>query len=112
MFNMVNAAMWWGNCLGSRSRSGASFHDLRHSYATWLVSDGVPVNDVQSVVGREQATTMLNLFTHTSGEAANRIRGTFDAFSLPQPRKERKAKKTAPKNRPLTCDDAGGPDGT
>lgn len=68
----------------ARRASGAlRFHDLRHSYATWLVSDGVPVNDVQRVMGHEQATTTLNLYTHGSGESASRIRGTFDAFSLP-----------------------------
>ena len=30
---------------------GPTFHDLRHSYATWLVDDGVPVNMVQRVMG-------------------------------------------------------------
>ncbi|MEV4413829.1 tyrosine-type recombinase/integrase [Catellatospora sp. NPDC049609] len=34
---------------------GLRFHDLRHSYATWLISSGVPVNDVQRVMGHEQA---------------------------------------------------------
>jgi integrase len=29
---------------------GLRFHDLRHSYATWLVDDGVPPNMVQRVV--------------------------------------------------------------
>jgi integrase len=48
----------------ARSASGGlRFHDLRHSYATWLVSDGVPVNDVQRIMGHEQATTTLNLYT-------------------------------------------------
>ncbi|MFU8875792.1 tyrosine-type recombinase/integrase [Micromonospora sp. SL4-19] len=32
---------------------GLRFHDLRHSYATELVSRGVPVNDVQAVMGHE-----------------------------------------------------------
>jgi integrase len=27
------------------------FHDLRHSYATWLVTDGVPINAIQRVMG-------------------------------------------------------------
>jgi integrase len=26
------------------------FHDLRHSYTTWLVDDGVPVNMAQGVM--------------------------------------------------------------
>jgi hypothetical protein len=30
------------------------FHDLRHSYATWLVPDGVPVNVVSRLPGHEQ----------------------------------------------------------
>ncbi|MET8910381.1 tyrosine-type recombinase/integrase [Micromonospora sp. NPDC004551] len=33
---------------------GLRFHDLRHSYATELVSRGVPVNDVQAVMGHAQ----------------------------------------------------------
>jgi hypothetical protein len=39
---------------------GLRFHDLRHTYATWLVSDGVPINDVASVLGHEQTSTTLN----------------------------------------------------
>ncbi|MGC5662258.1 tyrosine-type recombinase/integrase [Micromonospora sp. WMMD723] len=35
---------------------GLRFHDLRHSYATWLVSDGVPI-DVAKVTGHEQTST-------------------------------------------------------
>ena len=69
-----------------RAAGGLLFHDLRHSYTTWLVSDGVPVNDVQRIMGHEQATTTLNLYTHSSGGGVSeRVRKTFDAFSLPQP---------------------------
>lgn len=42
---------------------GLTFHDLRHSYATWLVDDGVPVNMVQRVMGHERAATTLDLYT-------------------------------------------------
>lgn len=39
------------------------FHDLRHSYATWLVDDGVPINMVQKVMGHERSSTTLDLYT-------------------------------------------------
>ena len=48
------------------AHGGLRFHDLRHSYATWLISDGVPINDVQRVMGHEQAFTTLNMYTHAA----------------------------------------------
>ncbi|MCS7483397.1 tyrosine-type recombinase/integrase [Umezawaea endophytica] len=42
---------------------GITFHDLRHSYATWLVDDGVPINMAQRVLGHENASTTLQLYT-------------------------------------------------
>ncbi|RKT84038.1 Site-specific recombinase XerD [Saccharopolyspora antimicrobica] len=43
-----------------KAADGLRFHDLRHSYATWLVDDGVPVNMVQRVMGHERASTTLD----------------------------------------------------
>lgn len=57
---------------------GLRYHDLRHSYATWLVSDGVPVNVVQRVMGHEQASTTLNRYTHTPDDYGQRVRAAFD----------------------------------
>lgn len=67
---------------------GLRFHDLRHSYATWLVSDGVPINAVQKVMGHEQASTTLNRYTHTPDDFGARVLAAFDgsaAFSRPSP---------------------------
>ena len=35
--------------------TGLRFHDLRHSYATWLVVDGVPPNMVARVMGTRRS---------------------------------------------------------
>ncbi|PSK66868.1 Tyrosine recombinase XerD [Micromonospora sp. MH33] len=59
------------------------FHDLRHSYASWLVSDGVPINDVAKVMGHEQTSTTLNRYTHSTSERDRRVLKSFPAFSLP-----------------------------
>jgi integrase len=54
------------------------FHDLRHSYATWLVTDGVPVNIVQRLMGHEQASTTLNRYVHAPRDYDARVRELFD----------------------------------
>ncbi|MDT7723445.1 MAG: hypothetical protein QOI21_21 [Actinomycetota bacterium] len=41
---------------------GLRFHDLRHSYGTWLADEGVPVNKLQKVMGHENVITTLQLY--------------------------------------------------
>jgi integrase len=53
---------------------GLRFHDLRHSYATWLVDDGVPVNMVQRVMGHERASTTLQLYTRRTDDPTRILR--------------------------------------
>ncbi|MFI7577414.1 tyrosine-type recombinase/integrase [Micromonospora sp. NPDC049497] len=67
-------------CVAAKAVGGMRFHDLRHAYATWLVTDGVPINLVQRVMGHEQASTTLDRYTHTPTDCAARI---LDAFTLP-----------------------------
>lgn len=57
---------------------GLRFHDLRHSYATWLVDDGVPVNMVQRVMGHEHASTTLQLYTHRTEDPTRILRALTD----------------------------------
>jgi integrase len=64
---------------------GLRFHDLRHSYATWLVSAGVPINDVSAVMGHEQTSTTLDRYTHPSQDRDRRVRSVFADFLLTPP---------------------------
>ncbi len=56
---------------------GLRFHNLRHSYATWLVDDGVPPNMVQRVMGHERAATTLDLYTRRT-DNGDRILAALD----------------------------------
>lgn len=56
---------------------GLRFHDLRHSYATWLVSDNVPINDAQRLLGHSRASTTLNLYTHHQRKLNPRVYELF-----------------------------------
>ncbi len=65
--------------LVARSQAGGlRFHDLRHSYATWLVDDGVPPNMVQRVLGHERASTTLDLYTRRTDESSRILRALDD----------------------------------
>lgn len=68
--------------IAQHAGEGLRFHDLRHCYATWLVSEGVPVNDVAGLIGHEQISTTLNRYTHASQDRNNRARAVFADFSL------------------------------
>lgn len=56
---------------------GMRFHDLRHSYATWLVDDGVPPNMVQRVVGHERSSTTLDLYTQRTEDPSRILRASM-----------------------------------
>jgi integrase len=57
---------------------GLRFHDLRHSYATWLVDDGVPPNMVQRVMGHERSSTTLDLYTRRTDNPTRILRALND----------------------------------
>ena len=61
-----------------RQAGGLGFHDLRHSYATWLVDDGVPVNMVQRVLGHERSSTTLDLYTRRTDDPTRVLRALDD----------------------------------
>ncbi|MGH4010337.1 MAG: tyrosine-type recombinase/integrase [Pseudonocardiaceae bacterium] len=61
---------------------GLRFHDLRHSYATWLVDDGVPVNMVQRVMGHERSSTTLDLYTRRTNDHDRILRALDDDADL------------------------------
>jgi integrase len=65
--------------VASHAAGGLRFHDLRHSYATWLVTDGVPINAIQRVMGHQQASTTLNRYTHAPTDYDDRVRAALDS---------------------------------
>jgi integrase len=64
-----------------KAAGGLRFHDLRHSYATWLVSSGVPVNEVAETMGHSRSSTTLNRYTHVLGKTRHsKVRKALGEF--------------------------------
>ena len=64
--------------VANSSSGGLRFHDLRHSYATWLITNGVPVNVVRKVMGHEQTSTTLDIYTHAPDDYEQRVMKAFE----------------------------------
>ena len=61
------------------------FHDLRHTYATLAIQNGVDVKTVPSILGHYSAGFTLDTYTHVTGimqkEAADKV-GSFIAQAV------------------------------
>ena len=44
---------------------------------SWLVSDSVPINEVQQVFGHERASTTLDRYTHATTGHDDKVRAVF-----------------------------------
>ncbi|WP_281388940.1 tyrosine-type recombinase/integrase [Kribbella qitaiheensis] len=79
---MLPIALQAVKAIARHGDGGLRFHNLRHSYASWLITSGVPVPDMQRVMGHERATTTLAIYTHVQGDSQERILDALAAFSL------------------------------
>ena len=54
-------------------------HDLRHSHASWLISDGAPLPWVQARLGHESIETTVGVYGHLIPEAHAQMAGLIGA---------------------------------
>jgi integrase len=68
--------------LGEEALPVIRLHDLRHTHATLLLADGVPVNVVSERLGHSNATITLTVYQHVhpgmGREAADRFAALLD----------------------------------
>lgn len=72
----------WGAAVASAGMEGTRFHDLRHTYASTLLSAGVSVVAVAEYMGHQSATVTLDTYGHLMPADVDRAQAAVaDAFA-------------------------------
>ena len=56
----------------------ASSHDLRHTFASTALAEGVPISEVSRWLGHKSIATTVDLYGHLVPEAGRRARDALD----------------------------------
>ena len=64
----TNFSRWWRTFAKENGFEGLRFHELRHTQATQLVSNGVDMKTIQHRLGHSSATLTMNLYAHALPE--------------------------------------------
>jgi integrase len=75
---------WWRKAARAAGVPTLRYHDLRHAFASMLISAGCSVKAVQHALGHASAATTLNLYSHLWPGDEDRIRQAVDE-ALAQP---------------------------
>ena len=80
------------------------FHDLRHTFATMAISNGVDVKTLSTIIGHVSSATTLDIYSHVTDlmqQAAVRIDRQIGKTDVPMPMEEEKpAPSPAPSSQP------------
>lgn len=55
---------WWSSFAKDNGIENVTFHGLRHTAATYMIKNNVPISTVSGVLGHSNITTTLNTYTH------------------------------------------------
>jgi integrase len=73
-----NAEIWRPAILAAGLPADTTFHDLRHTFASRALAEGVPISEVSRWLGHKSITTTVDLYGHLVPEASERARDALD----------------------------------
>lgn len=59
-----------------------TLHQFRHSHATLLVNEGIPISDVSKRLGHSKISTTLDIYVHYEKEQEKRVLSTLNSIRL------------------------------
>jgi integrase len=73
-----NREIWKPALAVAQLPADATFHDLRHTFASTALAEGVPISEVSRWLGHRSITTTVDLYGHLVPEASGRARDALD----------------------------------
>ena len=72
---------WFSDFIERSGMPKVTVHSLRHTYASLMIADGVPVVVVSKQLGHSQTSTTQNIYAHVIQSAEAKAMQTFDRFN-------------------------------
>jgi integrase len=73
-----NREIWKPAIAAAQLPEDTTFHDLRHTFASTALAEGVPISEVSRWLGHKSITTTVDLYGHLVPEAIGRARDALD----------------------------------
>ena len=73
-----NREIWKPALAVAGMAADTTFHDLRHTFASTALAEGVPISEVSRWLGHKSITTTVDLYGHLVREASGRARDALD----------------------------------
>jgi len=77
----TSITQWMGKFIKRTGLPSSSVHSLRHTYASLLISDGVPIVAVSKNLGHAQTSTTTDIYSHVIASAEAKAAQALDKFS-------------------------------
>ena len=72
---------WFSAFISRTGLPKVTVHSLRHTYASLMIADGVPLVVVSRQLGHAQTSTTANIYAHAIASAQAKAAQTFDRFN-------------------------------
>jgi integrase len=73
-----NRKIWKPALTAAGLPDDTTFHDLRHTFASTALAEGVPISEVSRWLSHKSITTTVDLYGHLVPEASARARDALD----------------------------------
>lgn len=76
-----SVTQWFSKFIARSGMPKVTVHSLRHTYASLMIADGVPLVVVSKQLGHAQTSTSANIYAHAIASAQAKAMQTLDRFN-------------------------------